>query len=140
MRPALALIGLLLLSYGTQAQDRTAAELQAEAQAQLDAFPYKSTREASIYRGTIVFMNRCVNCHGVNADGISRAANIYNPKPSNLRVSMKSDAYKQMIIRRGGKVMARSEFMPPWGEALTEEELADVVNYLRTIAPPDAPK
>ena len=135
-----ALISVLLSCGGAQAQVRTADQLKGEAQALLDAFPNKATPEASIFRGTIVFMNYCVNCHGANADGKGRAARLYNPKPADLRASMMNDAYKALIIRRGGKAIGRSEFMPPWGEELTEEQLGDAVHYLRSIAPSGAPK
>lgn len=122
------------------ADDKTPAQLKAEAQAKLDAFPHKNTPEASVYRGTIVFLNYCITCHGQNADGQGRSAKLYNPKPANLRTSMMPDAYKDGIIRRGGKLMGRSEFMPPWGEELTDEQVRDVVAYLRSIAPANAPK
>lgn len=105
-----------------------------------DDYPPKDTPEASMLRGDIVFNNYCALCHGVNADGKGRAARIYTPKPANLRTSMKNDAYKEMIIRKGGKAMARSTFMPPWGDELTDEQITDVVFYLRSIAPKNAPK
>ena len=119
---------------------KTAAQLKAEAQAALDSFPHKNTVEASIHRGTIVYANYCVTCHGVLADGNGRAAKMYNPKPSNLRMSMMPDLYKEGMVRRGGKAMGRSEFMPPWGEELTDEQITDAINSLRAIAPPNAPK
>jgi mono/diheme cytochrome c family protein len=122
------------------AQDKSPAQLKADAQAKLDAFPHKDTPEAAVYRGTLVFLNYCVTCHGTNADGLGRAAKLYDPKPANLRTSMMPDAYKDMIIRRGGKAMGRSEFMPPWGQELTDEQIRDAVGYLRSIAPPNAPK
>ena len=105
-----------------------------------DDYPPKDTPEASMLRGDIVFNNYCALCHGVNADGKGRASRIYNPKPANLRKSMKNDAYKEMIIRKGGKAMERSTFMPPWGDELTDEQITDVVFYLRSIAPQNAPK
>ncbi len=140
MRTAPVLLGLLLCCGGAQAQGTPAAKGKAGEMSALDAFPHKDTHEASEYRGAIVFANYCINCHGVNADGGGRAARIYNPKPSNLRLSMMPDAYKKMIVQRGGKAVGRSEFMPPWGEELTHEQIGDVVNYLRMIAPPAAPK
>lgn len=71
-------------------------------------FPRKDASEASVYRGTIVFMHYCVNCHGVNADGKARAVRLHEPKPVNLRASMMNDLYKEMIINRSGKAMGRS--------------------------------
>jgi mono/diheme cytochrome c family protein len=102
---------------------------------QSDDFPRKDSPEASVLRGEIVFRNYCVLCHGVQADGRGRAAVIYNPKPANLRESTRPDAYKEAIVRRGGKAMGRSEYMPPWGGELTDEQITDVVRFLRSIAP-----
>jgi mono/diheme cytochrome c family protein len=106
----------------------------------LDQSHLKESPEAAIVRGTLVFRNYCTLCHGLNADGQGRAALMYNPKPANLRMSIANDAYKERIIRKGGKALERSEFMPPWGDELTNEQITDVVRYLRSIAPPNSPK
>ena len=131
---------LALATFSVDAQNKTAEELRKEIQAQLDKFPYKDSPEASVFRGSLVFLNYCTTCHGVNADGTGRAAKMYNPKPANLRTSMYPDAYKEMVIRKGGQQAGRSEFMPPWNDELTNEQIKDTVNYLRSIAPPNAPK
>ena len=84
-------------------------------------------------RGSIVFKTYCVLCHGTRADGKGRAARNYTPSPANLTVSMASDQYKEMIIRKGGGAMGRSPFMPPWSQELTDEQIQDVVYYLKII-------
>jgi mono/diheme cytochrome c family protein len=99
-------------------------------------YPDKSTAEASIYRGSIVFHHYCQLCHGVKADGNGRAAKLYNPRPANLVMSDKNNAYKNLIIRQGGKTLGRSEFMPPWGNELTDEQITDVVAFLGSIRAP----
>ena len=99
----------------------------------LNTLPYKNTPEAALQRGEIVYQHYCVLCHGTSADGKGRAARIYNPPPANLVLSDKNDQYKELIIRRGGAALARSQFMPPWGDELTDEQITDVVTYLRSI-------
>jgi mono/diheme cytochrome c family protein len=89
--------------------------------------------DAQVFRGSLVFFNYCVTCHGPNADGNGRAAKLYNPRPANLRASDKNLAYMRLIVRGGGKSMGRSEFMPPWGEELTDEQIDDVASYLQSI-------
>jgi len=89
--------------------------------------------DAAVFRGGLVFANYCVTCHGINADGNGRAARLYNPKPANLRMSDKNDTYLGLIIRRGGAALGRSEFMPTWEAELTNEQIADLVAYLRSI-------
>lgn len=91
-------------------------------------------------RGSIVYKTYCILCHGIKADGTGRAASNYNPRPANLTVSVATDAYKEAIIRKGGAAMGRSEFMPPWGLELTDEQIKDVVFYLGVINVNKPPK
>ena len=93
----------------------------------------RDSKDAGVFRGGLVYANYCVTCHGFNADGNGRAARLYNPKPANLRMSDKNDSYFGLIIRMGGAAMGRSEFMPPWGAELTDEQTNDLVTYLRSI-------
>ena len=91
-------------------------------------------------RGSIVFKTYCILCHGIKADGTGRAAGNYNPRPANLTTSIATDAYKEAIIRKGGAAMGRSQFMPPWGLELTDEQIKDVVFYLGVINVDNFPK
>lgn len=93
----------------------------------------KDSTDAAVFRGGLVFGNYCVTCHGMNADGNGRAARLYKPRPANLRLSDKNDAYLSLIIRKGGGAMGRSEFMPAWEAELTDEQIRDLVSYLRSI-------
>jgi len=93
----------------------------------------KNSVDASVFRGGLVFANYCVTCHGVNADGNGRAARLYDPRPSNLRMSEKNDAYIGLIVQRGGEALGRSPKMPPWGEELTDEQVRDVVSFVRSV-------
>jgi mono/diheme cytochrome c family protein len=102
--------------------------------------PIKKTFQASVIRGEIVFSNYCTLCHGITGEGNGRAAKLHEPRPANLRRSMVPDKYKEMIIRKGGAGWGRSPDMPSWQDELTEEQIQDVVNFLRTIAPADAEK
>lgn len=93
----------------------------------------RDSMEAAAFRGGLVYANYCVTCHGMNADGNGRAARLYTPRPANLRGSDKNDQYVSLIIRKGGAALGRSEFMPTWEAELTEEQVRDLVAYLRSI-------
>lgn len=93
----------------------------------------KDSTDAAVFRGGLVYGNYCVTCHGLNADGNGRAARLYTPRPANLRLSDKNDAYFSLIIRKGGGAIGRSEFMPTWEAELTDEQIRDLVGYLRSI-------
>lgn len=98
-----------------------------------DVVAYLQIITSSTKRGEVVFKTNCILCHGILADGKGRAAKLYKPPPANLTKSDKNDDYKTMIITYGGQAMGRSEFMPPWGDQLSKQEIDDVVSYLRTV-------
>jgi mono/diheme cytochrome c family protein len=89
--------------------------------------------EAAVFRGGLVYANYCVTCHGINADGNGRAARLHTPRPANLRASDKNNTYIAMIVRRGGEAVGRSPGMPPWGEELTDEQVNDLVAFVRSV-------
>lgn len=93
----------------------------------------RDSNDAAVFRGGLVYANYCVTCHGINADGNGRAARLYNPRPANLRASDKNDDYFGLIIRKGGGAIGRSQFMPTWEAELTDEQVQDLVAYLRSI-------
>jgi mono/diheme cytochrome c family protein len=90
--------------------------------------------QASADNGAAVYQKYCVTCHGVKADGAGAAARLFKPPPADLTKSTRPDDYKQLIIRVGGEPMGRSPGMPPWGQELSEQQIADVVQYLRTVS------
>jgi mono/diheme cytochrome c family protein len=131
VKAAAAVAALLALAAPAQAQLSNAyAQVVATTAKPLLA---RDGPDAQTFRGSLVFFNYCVTCHGPNADGNGRAAKLYNPRPANLRASDKNLAYMRLIVRRGGKAMGRSEYMPPWGEELTDEQIDDVTAYLQSI-------
>jgi mono/diheme cytochrome c family protein len=93
----------------------------------------RDSKDAAVFRGGLVYANYCVTCHGINADGNGRAARLHTPRPANLRASDKNDAYIGLIVRKGGETLGRSPGMPPWGEELTDEQIGDVVAFVRSV-------
>jgi mono/diheme cytochrome c family protein len=137
MKTTRAALALALFAAATLARSDATHAPRADAENKQDhseLYPVRDTPEASIERGRIAFEHYCALCHGPSGDGNGRAARLYNPKPANLITSDKNGQYKDLIIRRGGAALGRSPYMPPWGEELTEEQLADVVNFLESIA------
>lgn len=94
---------------------------------------FKNTVEASRIRGRIVYRNYCVLCHGESGLGDGRAAKVHTPKPANLVASRVPPEYIELIVRKGGEGVGRYRGMPPWGDQLTDEQVADVRNFLVSI-------
>lgn len=79
----------------------------------------------------------CATCHGATGKGDGAAAAALNPKPRNFQdaavMSKKTDAYLKTIIQKGGAAAGLSPLMPPWGSSLTEQDIANVIAYIRSL-------
>jgi cytochrome c oxidase cbb3-type subunit 3 len=105
-----------------------------------DVLAFLTVLRDPVRRGEVTFKTNCVLCHGVRGNGKGRAAKLYNPPPADLTRSDKPDDYREKIIRLGGEGMRRSSDMPAWQERLTKAEIADLIDYLRTISVVPPPK
>lgn len=124
--------GLLIRSTAAALLALAAASAGAQSVPQGPLLP-RDSADAAAFRGGLVYANYCVTCHGMNADGNGRAARLYDPRPANLRATDKNDAYLALIVRMGGEKLGRSPKMPPWGEELTDEQIRDVVSFVRSV-------
>lgn len=78
--------------------------------------------------GKALFEKNCVACHGVSGKGDGPAAAALPNKPANLlsdKVQKKSDDELAAVIKNG-----TDKGMPPWKNALKEEEIKAVVKYV----------
>jgi len=87
--------------------------------------------DASLTRGTELYVLHCRMCHGQTGEGTGPIAPFLANKPANLTsdvVQSKSDGSLFLTITNGvtGK-------MPPLNENLLVSERWDVVNFLRTL-------
>ena len=89
------------------------------------------SKDSASARGRALFDTYCVLCHGTGGKGDGRAASLQKVRPADLTVSSRSDDYKVQIITNGGASMKRSQSMPPWKTVLSQQQIADVVVYLR---------
>ena len=82
----------------------------------------------------------CIGCHGATGKGDGAAAAALNPKPqdhTNGKVmNALSDKYLFDIIKDGGAAMKKAPFMPASNKKLTDQEIWDVVAYIRSLANP----
>lgn len=100
------------------------------------------TREEQ--RGQVLYEYYCVLCHGQTgeADGFnSFSLNTQPARHADATVmATLSDTQIQLIIRDGGPALERSPEMPPWGGVLTNKEISDLTDYIRTLAKPEKSK
>ena len=79
----------------------------------------------------------CVKCHGVSGKGNGPEAKTLNPRPADYtdckKMTADSDDTLFKIIKNGSLSVGRSKEMPPWKEALSDDEIHDLVKYVRSF-------
>ena len=85
---------------------------------------------ASVARGDTLYEANCTSCHGIEGRGDGPLAFTLTPAPADLtlHVPLHSEGSTYILIANGFPNTA----MPAWAETLSEEEIWDLVNFLRT--------
>jgi len=81
-----------------------------------------------------------VGCHGTSGKGDGPAAAALNPKPQDHTdgkiMNALSDKYLFDIIKGGGKAVQKAAIMPAASKKLTDQDIWDMVAYIRSLASP----
>jgi cbb3-type cytochrome c oxidase subunit III len=89
--------------------------------------------DASIEEGRKLFLRNCASCHGATAKGDGSMA-LAGGTPSNLTDETwdhgSTDGEMFIVIRDG-----TSSDMEPYKDRLTEKQMWQVVNYIRSLGP-----
>jgi mono/diheme cytochrome c family protein len=87
--------------------------------------------------GKKLYMQFCASCHGQSGKGDGPAAAALNPKPRDHTdrqyMSSLSDDQLFKVIKEGGASVGKSPIMPPWGPSLKDDQIKDVIAYVRTL-------
>ncbi len=99
--------------------------------------PFTDDPEA-IVEGEILFQANCSSCHGSSGEGDGPASGGLNPPPQNLGLSQSelSDAHLFWRISEGGLMEPFNSLMPAWKGLLNEEQIWQIIAYLRTLVVP----
>ncbi len=95
-------------------------------------------RGQDVAKGKAVYQQYCASCHGTGGKGDGPAGAALNPKPRDLSDKTYAqglkDDYLFQITKNGGPVVKKSPLMPAWGNTLKDDQIKDVVGYLRSLA------
>lgn len=96
-----------------------------------------SFAEGNVTKGKGLFDKNCASCHGAGGKGDGAAAAALNPKPKDLsdKKYMAELKDEQLIaaIKKGGGAVGKSPLMPPFGAALKDQDVQDVVAFVRSL-------
>jgi cytochrome c peroxidase len=85
-------------------------------------------------RGEQVYREYCAQCHGLSGEGDGPGAAGLDPRPAaHARMAMHQLPmdYLYSVVFFGGKEVGKSRSMPDWGMTLDEQQIADVLAYMR---------
>ncbi|HSB68475.1 MAG TPA: cytochrome c [Candidatus Methylomirabilis sp.] len=89
-------------------------------------------------KGKVSFSQVCAACHGSSGKGDGPAAASLNPKPRDLSdkgyLAGLKDDYLKKLIKEGGQAAGKSPLMPPLGGALKDDDIENVISYVRSLA------
>lgn len=96
--------------------------------------------KGDVSAGKAKYESLCAGCHGKTGKGDGPAAASLNPKPQDHTdgkvMNSLSDQYLTDIIKNGGAAVKKSPLMPAWGKTLKDQEVSDVIAYIRSLANP----
>jgi len=113
MKQLLAAAALVVAATGAQAGDA----------------PARAVRNYTVY---------CVQCHGVNRDGngVNSRDMAVKPRDHTDTKGMGDTPDETLFkaIKGGGLAVGKSVLMPKWDGVLTDEEITEMVAYLRIVS------
>ena len=93
--------------------------------------------------GAATYATYCSSCHGDTGAGDGPVAAGLDPKPAphadGSYMNALSDEHLTKVIELGGPSVGKSPLMAPWGGTLSDEQIRDVVAFVRSLAEPPYP-
>ncbi|MDK2744509.1 MAG: cytochrome c [Nitrospira sp.] len=92
------------------------------------------SHSGNLKNGERIFQQHCVGCHGTAGDGLGPDIKELIVPPVNFR-SAKSRTKTDMELYLSIKQGVLFSPMHGWADRLSDQEIRDVLNYIRSLAP-----
>jgi cytochrome c oxidase cbb3-type subunit 3 len=96
-----------------------------------------------IARGAAHYKMLCATCHGEDGCSAGPGAAGLDPQPAHHcdgnYMNKLSDEHIFKVIKEGGMSVGKSPLMAAWGGALSDDQIHDVVAFVRSLAKPPYP-
>lgn len=84
--------------------------------------------------GEAIFKQYCTGCHGPDGKGGGKGFMPHvGPLARKGYIETLPDEYLEGVISEGGEMAGKSAFMPSWKTTLSEQDIHDVVAFIRTL-------
>jgi mono/diheme cytochrome c family protein len=127
------IVACILFPFSLLAQSKKSAIVNTHKKGPISSKTIPAASLASVTRGKVVYASNCLTCHQVDGSGVP------NMNPPLIRtkwvLGAKRVLISQVLKGSSGKVEIDGETfhntMPPLGAALTDQQIADVLTYIR---------
>lgn len=101
------------------------------------ALPLPHGLKGDQVKGGAFYMSNCATCHGSSGDGRGPRAYFINPKPRNFLHTASRQELNRVALFNAISAGKLGTEMPAWSKVLTQQEIADVAEFVfqRFIAP-----
>lgn len=108
-----------------------------------EAAPAAAGGAGDAAKGKTLYVTYCGACHGPGGKGDGPAAATLTKKPADHTDGsfMNPLATEELFkaIKEGGAAVGKSNLMPAWGATLSDDQIHDVLAYVRSLAVPPYP-
>lgn len=87
-------------------------------------------------RGKVLYDAYCAFCHGLDGRADTPVARLLEPRPRNFSDPVEMARVNDDRIYRALKMGRPGTAMAPWGQVLSEPQMGDVIDYVRSLTPP----
>ena len=105
--------------------------------------PIAPRRAPDPHAGARLYATYCASCHGARGAGDGPAAAALAPPPARhddgAVMNALSNQHLFRVIEGGGPAVGKSPRMAPWGGTLSDQEIWDVIAFVRSLANPPYP-
>lgn len=144
---AAALAALLVLACGADSDEPSAAperrpvdipEQPGAPPTPHEPKPVPADLRGDADEGAVIYGQFCATCHGAGGKGDGSAAAALDPGPADHTdpafMGTLSDEHLYRVIQGGGAAVGKSPLMAPWGGVLTDEQIRDLISFLRRLS------
>ncbi len=97
------------------------------------------TRSPDVHSGETIYKGGCIACHGSEGKGALQSTTVFT-RPDTFpdftqcdQTTPEANSAWKAVIERGGRYRGFSQIMPAFGELLTNEQIDDVIAYMRAF-------
>ncbi len=94
------------------------------------ALPFPNGHKGVVLHGEKLYQSNCATCHGAKGDGQGPRAYFINPKPRNFIDPAFRGSFNRPAIYTAVSEGRLGAEMPAWSKVLSEQEIADVSEYV----------